>query len=479
MAGTFSHDEIQELLGAMSNEEHDISLDVHHHNNNMSTSTSTRTSSSTVEAAKSNTSTNASASSSTAQDEGEDEDNHHQRSRRSSLTLSVTPTTPSDEVDEEARAQARSERKRSREKQRRSDVNKQFADLTSLLRQIEIEEAEDDHTAARMAFSATNRVDLISRTIIHLERLREAHKRNKIQIQSLQQQLEQSQKAGEETAAKLKEVMFNQPPQTKQVMMMVPMMVNADGTPSFTVPGAQATGMHMPMISPYMMPQPYMAPPVPAMACAPTNLNNNHNHMDPQKPQPQLQLTQQHACAPTAFGQQTLSQAPETPQAPSQQPQHHHQQHHQPHETQAIAHQAHASVAMNNAPMMQPVNYAAPSPAYFLPQPAVGTQVATAASAAPVNPVPVHPCPSTGPMTDHHSHQALPHSTSPMPTHLDHHDAVPQSLSDTPPSAAAPSPAVSHHSPSSSSGGAHATTTSSESKTGSQAANASNYAHAA
>lgn len=120
-------------------------------------------------------------------------------------------------IDDGAKAQARSERKRSREKQRRSDVNKQFSDLTEVLQRIETEEAEEDHSVVRLAFSPTNRVDLIARTITHLERLNASNKRRKAEIESLQQQLAHAKKAGEDTAAKLKEVMFNQPPSTKQV----------------------------------------------------------------------------------------------------------------------------------------------------------------------------------------------------------------------------------------------------------------------
>ncbi len=149
----------------------------------------------------------------------------HQRSpARSSLdevdedcTDRASVDRTSDDVEDGAKAQARSERKRSREKQRRSDVNRQFADLTGLLKQIEAEEAEEDNTVARLAFSPTNRVDMIARTITHLERLRAINKRRKLEVESLQQQLDQAKKAGEDTAAKLKEVMFNQPSQQKQV----------------------------------------------------------------------------------------------------------------------------------------------------------------------------------------------------------------------------------------------------------------------
>ena len=123
-----------------------------------------------------------------------------------------------DEEDDGVKAQARSERKRSREKQRRSDVNKQFADLTQLIRQIESEEsAGDELVASRLAFSPTNRVDLIARTIAHLERLRESNKKRKVEVDSLQKQLEDSKKAGEETAAKLKDATLGPAGAGKQV----------------------------------------------------------------------------------------------------------------------------------------------------------------------------------------------------------------------------------------------------------------------
>jgi hypothetical protein len=106
---------------------------------------------------------------------------------------------------------ARSERKRSREKQRRSDVNKQFNDLTQLLMQIESEEVQEESARVRLSFNPANRVDLIARTISHLQCLHEANKKRNANIESLQQQLEQARKAGEDTASKLKEAMFSQP----------------------------------------------------------------------------------------------------------------------------------------------------------------------------------------------------------------------------------------------------------------------------
>ena len=180
LAGTFSAEDIQELLGAMSGEQH-----------RLPEATSPTTSIPPV-----------------------NEDNNDAAFQRS-LAAKSEASSNGDEIDDEAKAQARSERKRSREKQRRSDVNKQFADLTKTLREIENEE----DNKSRLPFNPTNRVDLIARTIMHLERLRENNKKQKQEIESLQQQLDQAKKAGEDTAAKLKETMFNQPPQNKQVRL--------------------------------------------------------------------------------------------------------------------------------------------------------------------------------------------------------------------------------------------------------------------
>lgn len=117
----------------------------------------------------------------------------------SSLSVAVAA-----EIDEESRALARSERKRSREKQRRLDVNKQFTDLTKLISQLEKEEREEDPTVFRQSFSATNRADLICRTIAHLERLRDTNKRRRTECSSLQEQLQAAKKAGEDMAEKCK-----------------------------------------------------------------------------------------------------------------------------------------------------------------------------------------------------------------------------------------------------------------------------------
>eukprot|EP00538_Stauroneis_constricta_P006826 CAMPEP_0119547148 /NCGR_PEP_ID=MMETSP1352-20130426/1356_1 /TAXON_ID=265584 /ORGANISM="Stauroneis constricta, Strain CCMP1120" /LENGTH=435 /DNA_ID=CAMNT_0007592005 /DNA_START=18 /DNA_END=1325 /DNA_ORIENTATION=- len=174
-------------------------------------------------------------------------------------------------VVSEAAAQARSERKRTREKQRRFDVNKQFNDLTQLIKHIEAEEAHGDINRVRLTFSPTNRVDLISRTIAHLSRLHEANKRRKVEVDGLKQELDRAKKAGEDTAQKLKEAMFSQPA-GKQVMMMVPMMMPGDQMRS-AGHGAATGAAAMPMMNPFMMQQhqqQFMAPaPPPAAAAAP------------------------------------------------------------------------------------------------------------------------------------------------------------------------------------------------------------------
>ena len=188
LAGNFTAEDIQELLGAMAGE-------------NQARSESEATSAPLEEPGSMSTGTSA-VTALSANEESND------------------GCAGRDGEDDGVKAQARSERKRSREKQRRSDVNKQFADLTQLIRQIEAEEsAGDELTTSRLAFSPTNRVDLIARTIVHLERLRESNKKRKLEVENLQKQLEESNKAGEETAAKLKEATLGPGGAGKQVRL--------------------------------------------------------------------------------------------------------------------------------------------------------------------------------------------------------------------------------------------------------------------
>jgi hypothetical protein len=146
-------------------------------------------------------------------------------------------------------AQVRSERKRSREKQRRNDVNQQFAELTEILKRIEREEQEigrgDDSygsLSTMMAIAAstgpTNRVDLIARTIVHLERLNRSAKKQKIEINNLREQLENTKKSGEDMAEKLKDVMFNQ--QRQVISTLQPFAHYQHMTTNVSAPAATA-----------------------------------------------------------------------------------------------------------------------------------------------------------------------------------------------------------------------------------------------
>lgn len=237
LSGHFSHEDIEDLLGVMgdnSNTTADGSEGLHNHQPLMLTSSEHLQQQAAAVAAA----TAASTTACTAITYGQDD----------SCTGLSADSNSNNCVGEDAKAHARSERKRSREKQRRSDVNKQFTDLTQLLQKIDAEDAAaaaaDTAAAAsntneefgscdvksssvassatavvasRITFNPSNRVDLIGRTILQLERLHEANKRRKNEITSLQQQLDVAKKAGEDTAAKLKEAMLAPPgqPMTK------------------------------------------------------------------------------------------------------------------------------------------------------------------------------------------------------------------------------------------------------------------------
>jgi hypothetical protein len=167
------------------------------------------------------------------------------------------------DIDEGSKNQVRSERKRSREKQRRTDVNKQFGELTEVLKRIESEEQHlqqeraareeareggptssngssissslHQSSSARMIlppFSPTNRVDLIARTIAHLERLSHVTKKQVQELQNLEEQLKTAQKAGEDMAQKLKEAVFNQQQQGVGMMMNGMMGMNGGANPA-------------------------------------------------------------------------------------------------------------------------------------------------------------------------------------------------------------------------------------------------------
>lgn len=215
-----------------------------------------------------------------------------------------------DGISADAKAQARSERKRSREKQRRSDVNKQFADLTQLLRRIESEE-EGRTLVPIPSAAATNRVDLIARTITIMERTHELSKKRKAENANLQKQLDDALKMAEDTAARLKEAtLYQQPGPQKQVMMMVPMMVNPDAMGGVQ-PGATATAYPHAMM-PQIMSHPYM---VPQMTSHQPSAASAHHMMMPQM----MYIPQQQSQAPPHFTSTVLP-------GPQQQ---HHGQHQQ------------------------------------------------------------------------------------------------------------------------------------------------------
>ena len=148
-------------------------------------------------------------------------------------TTTTAATTDSTKIDADAKAQARTERKRSREKQRRSDVNKQFHELTATLRTIESECDPSLLANANLYSSTTNRADLIARTITLLKNLHDSHKKQTVDLENLQQELDTSKQVNEETAQKLKDSMMS--PHNVgggKMMMMVPVMMNSDPSAS-------------------------------------------------------------------------------------------------------------------------------------------------------------------------------------------------------------------------------------------------------
>lgn len=252
----FSPEDIHELLGAMGDEHHHHREEDHHSNSVSGTfdddqhhvvTTYVDNSSNTSEDGKpishinhhhNHGSTAAAAAGATTVAATQESNSSHPTTSQAPVLTTSTSVAPGTSgkaennnlPEEEAKLQARSERKRCREKQRRSDVNKQFADLTQLLQRIDAEEAaaasdegKESSTAATsrgvVTFNPSNRVDLIAKTIMSLERLHECSKKRKLEIASLQQQLEEAKKAGEDTAAKLKEAMLAPPgpPGGKQV----------------------------------------------------------------------------------------------------------------------------------------------------------------------------------------------------------------------------------------------------------------------
>lgn len=140
-------------------------------------------------------------------------------------------------------------RKRAREQQRRKDVNTKFDELVAVLKRIEEKHREHQKEkttavttdAAKSLFPPpstpcaisipNNRVDLIARTIQVLEALSNERQSLLNRTEELDRELKRAKKAGEETAAKLKEAM-TQPVSAgrNQMLMMVPMLVNNNST---------------------------------------------------------------------------------------------------------------------------------------------------------------------------------------------------------------------------------------------------------
>lgn len=242
LSSHFSHEDIQDLLGVMGDTSHGSvhGSEDHHHQPLMLTSSDHHLQQQAAAVAAAGT-TPVACATITYGNDGRDMTSSGEVVADNNTNNSCNGNQPG----EDAKAHARSERKRSREKQRRSDVNKQFTDLTQLLQKIDAEDAaaaaaeaaaaasstseelvscdakssstSSAAAAGRITFNPSNRVDLIGRTILQLERLHEANKRRKNEIASLQQQLDVAKKAGEDTAAKLKEAMLAPPgqPMTK------------------------------------------------------------------------------------------------------------------------------------------------------------------------------------------------------------------------------------------------------------------------
>jgi hypothetical protein len=165
----------------------------------------------------------------------EDESNHTHNNNTSS----------GNSISEEQKAAVRTERKRCREKQRRSDVNRQFTELNAALRKVE---SESSDWARHTYTSTTNRADLIARSIYILNSIHESNESRKRRVIELERDLELAKKAGEETAAKLKEqIMAPQQMGGGRMIMMVPMMIGGDSAPAPAMPYGQM---------PYFMPQP-------------------------------------------------------------------------------------------------------------------------------------------------------------------------------------------------------------------------------
>ena len=155
-------------------------------------------------------------------------DRSNNRSITSAVSLHGRKNAGDDAAIAMSRSKARSERKRTREKQRRDGVNKQFAELTKVLKRLELEEREEAERKARIAagndssmssttlhsvrlpfIAPNNSVDLIACAIVHLQHLHRLSKKQQLDLNRLDNELRNAKKAGEDTATKLKEVLFN------------------------------------------------------------------------------------------------------------------------------------------------------------------------------------------------------------------------------------------------------------------------------
>ena len=174
--------------------------------------------------------------------DGDADNDHHSASPLPSASGSVSAPASGTEISSEAKAQARTERKRSREKQRRVDVNNQFNQLSEVLRGLESKHSASLET--RPPLAPSNRADLIARVVLLLQDLDKMVDKGTKEREDLQNELERSQKAGEETAAKLKEsLMAPQNMGQNRVMMMVPMMIQGDQAAAMGFGGMTQTAM--------------------------------------------------------------------------------------------------------------------------------------------------------------------------------------------------------------------------------------------
>eukprot|EP00978_Attheya_sp_CCMP212_P000659 scaffold1312_cov54-Attheya_sp.AAC.3 len=236
-----------------------------------------------------------------------DTESNNSHSQNNNSTMATNNSIPTED-----KVLARSERKRSREKQRRLDVNSQFKVLTNLLRQIETEDlgtlvtadaatstatAGILHNSTSNMTNATNRVDLIARTVSVLERLHELNVTRKREISDLKEKLDATKKTVEQVMLQHKEAALFQPPKQDKVMMMVPMMVSSDtlagagGLGGCNMAGMGGMGFPMTAAHAAFMPQSFF--PQNPMTAPQQQQQQQHPQQQPQQQQQQQQLPQQ------------------------------------------------------------------------------------------------------------------------------------------------------------------------------------------